>query len=104
MNKKHIPFWSEVADMYEEFADNPPKRAYTCDLILEDTESEQGWDSDVFLDLPLALRYIWTEEYGDTSWPIGSRREVFTASKRSKLLFDFCWFMADTIREAIGED
>jgi len=91
MNKKHRVFWEWLADQYEDWADDPPKidssEIHTCNAIANVC---LDW-----IDLYLDLREIWRFRYGVVNYPAGYTKDF----GRNNLRHEFCWWMADTIRE-----
>jgi len=93
MNPKHRVFWEWLADQYEEWADDPPKlctiecyERHTCSAL----ETIFRWCE------PHAnLKQIWRFRYGPVNYPAGDASDV----GRNNLRHEFCWWMADTIRE-----
>ena len=104
ISKEYIPFWSEIADTYERWIENPPvqlfernRERYTCyELIGMYCDFIQFYDST--LSMEEALVNIWAEDYGYYNcFPAGDVSDPDRAENRA----DFCWFMAETIREVI---
>jgi len=93
MNPKHRVFWEWLADQYEEWADNPPTSSawgteiFTCDalsvIFMSWIEPEED------------LLNIWQFRYGAMLCPAGDDTDIDRPEKRH----EFCWWMADTIRE-----
>ena len=104
-------WWLELADQYEEWAENPPiieywccstghtdwEEDYTCCALDSDVET---WGFGIHGDASKRLFDIWEEQYGYTCFPAG---ETHWASRQQKR-FDFCWYMAERIREYLGEE
>jgi len=103
MKQEEIYFLEELADLYEEWAEEPPVSQYltgetyeifTCVALWEDYSEYFG-----YWDCPCDdLLKVWQEQYGVTTLPCGHTRDRARDSKR----FDFCWYMAETLREAAG--
>lgn len=90
-------WWEALADQYEEWAENPPRdylgsEEYTCSAL---EDSGFGWR------LPLPpnpadyLRLLWFWQYGGTLYPAGFDFDPDRPDQR----FEFCWWMAETIRD-----
>ena len=106
-------WWLELADQYEEWAENPPiieywccstghtdwEEDYTC-CALDCDDETWGFSTNCRDDPSELLGPIWEEQYGAGAFPIG---ETHWASRQQKR-FDFCWYMAERIREYLGEE
>ena len=104
MKPEHKIWWEELADQYEEWAENPPmydgEEEYTCcALNWKDWGFASGTISRIRTNASAtnAMRLIWRDQYGNTKYPANNRYDSDRDSKR----FDFCWHMAETIREAL---
>jgi len=93
-------FLEELADLYEEWAEVPPTaedcigevwEAHTCDALGD--EDLMGYWVGACDDLV----DVWRPAYGGCRFPAGHVGDP----DRDELRFDFCWYMADTIREAL---
>ena len=93
MTEEERVWWSELADQYETWAYSPPHR-YTCGIL--DEERKWGFRRSN-KSVAEYMSRVWRDRYGLTEFPAG----CFIA--RSPRRAEFCWYMAETIREAIGE-
>jgi len=98
MNKKEKIWWEELADQYEDWAENPPidpsgREMFTCDDLVV---CNWGFDSNHYPSR--FLRDIWFNWIDDPEFPAG---EIFDYD-RDECRFEFCWLMAETIRDHIG--
>ena len=101
MKKEIRIWWEEVADQYEEWADEPPRyprgnERYTCHVL-----------EDVFGPLDAGewgcfhgfkewyIHELWIDVYPNSEIPIGTILDKDRPEKR----FHFCHHMAETIRE-----
>ena len=105
MKREPRVWWEELADQYEAWAEDPPgcrdeegvlfQEAFTCCELLDISNSKWGF---CYGSVTKHLQLLWQDQYGFTSFPAGYPHDPDRAEKR----FEFCWFMAETIREAIG--
>ena len=70
---------------------------HTCCAIIKGYET---WGFDTYDYVAGTLEEIWREQYGITSYPAGYSDGPQRESRR----FDFCWWMAERIREELGEE
>ena len=97
MRPEHKVWWEELADQYEEWADNPPtysfgEEMFTCVAM---SGLDFGWVGPVHN----YLKHVWREQYGLTEYPAGHT----DAKNRPERRWEFCHYMAETIREALRE-
>lgn len=96
MTEEERNWWEELADQYEAWAYDPPPK-YTCGIL--QVQSKWGFKyTPVFSET--ILKKVWRDRYGPTDLPAGSLHCDDMNARRS----EFCWYMAETIREAIGEE
>jgi len=90
-------WWEELADQYEEWAENPPRAVlsgsherHTCtELVFSDFGwGHCGTPGDCLL-------WVWVWQYGDTECPAGHTYDKDRDEKR----FEFCHYMAEAIRD-----
>ncbi len=107
-------WWLALADQYEEWAENPPRmkfgsyieeriiweEIYTCCALYYGYETWGFESRELPYDPCELLGPIWEEQYGAGSFPIGFTHKKTRPEKR----FDFCWYMAERIREYLGEE
>jgi len=93
VNPKHRVFWEWLADQYEVWADDPPKfrgmEEHTCHWL----ECHFGFR--FWANACEHLVDIWSFRYGQTMDPAG----LVGDEDRDAQRHEFCWWMADTIRE-----
>ena len=105
-------WWLALADQYEEWAENPPlvtifktpsgsrvlQEEYTCCTLYL---NKNTWGFRPSAPRPEdCLLNLWEEKYGTTAFPAGEIGDLDRPQKR----FDFCWWMAERIREELGEE
>lgn len=102
MKTEERVWWSALADQYEAWAENPPRdqfgyEQHTCNAL---RKSECGWRRSS----PSAsdgLPMLWFWQYGNTEFPAG--HSDFSKYNRPEKRFEFCWYIAETIRDFLEE-
>ena len=89
----------ELADQYEEWAENPPmpehtywmgrREEYTCFAL------ERGGWGFAGVNACEILCYVWRERYGLNAFPAGPTNHPARDDRR----FEFCHYMAELIRD-----
>ena len=98
MKKEIRVWWEEVAEQYEEWADEPPRlyvgaenERFTCTALEEifgGVDIGDGGKAG-------GIYQLWSDVYKCVVWPIG----VLSDGDRPEKRFHFCHYMAETIRE-----
>lgn len=104
MHQLERVWWEELADRYETWAENPPRdhfpyvqECHTCDSLMD---SEFGWNEAIHGHPVYYIRLLWCWQYKDSEFPAGHTWD----SDRPDRRFEFCWWMAETVRDYLEKD